>query len=191
MENEKKVSDDEKIRTFISIDVPEHIQEKIVNIQKQLPGFKGKTIKPENLHLTLKFLGEISPERVEEVREKLKEIPFEKFKGIETRTSKIGVFSEKYVRIVWLKLEGLDKLQETIDEKLSEIEGFEKEKRFMGHLTIARVRSLKNKNYFLGELDKVEVPENLKFKVERFRLKKSTLYPEGPVYEVLEDYSLA
>jgi 2'-5' RNA ligase len=50
-----------------------------------------------------------------------------------------------------------------------------------------RVKYLKNKNYFLGELKKIKLPL-LKFRVDSFKLKKSTLTPEGPIYEILEEY---
>jgi 2'-5' RNA ligase len=174
----------EKIRTFISIDMSENIQKEIEKIQNILPGFEGKKTEPENLHLTLKFLGEIDSEKLEKVKEKLKEINFKKF---ETRVSEIGVFSPEYIRIVWLKLENCSRLQNIIDKKLSEL--FEPERRFMSHLTIARVKFLKNKNYFLGELKKVKLPK-MKFKVDKFRLKKSTLTEEGPIHETLEEYAL-
>lgn len=184
--NEKEVQ--EEVRAFVSVDIPEELYPEIKKIQNMLPGFRGKLIAPENLHLTLKFLGEIKKETLEKVKEKLGEV---EFKPVDARISKIGVFSSKYVRIVWLKIENMDALQKRIDEKISELEEFEMENRFMGHITIARVKSLKNKNYFLGELNKIEIPKKLKFNVDKFRLKKSTLYPEGPVYEVLEDFSLS
>ncbi len=189
MENEEK-ENEEKIRAFVSVDIPERLRQEIKKIQDSLPGFRGKLTEPENFHLTLKFLGDISQKTLEKVKEKLKEINMNSF---DARVSRIGVFSEKYVRIVWLKIENVSKLQKAVDEKLSELESenFEKEERFMSHLTIARVKNLKNKKYFLSELNKIEIPKSLKFKVENFYFKKSTLYPEGPVYEVLESYSLS
>ena len=61
-------------RCFISIDLPEIIRREIQKIQEQLPDFKGKLTEQENLHLTLKFLGEISDDEIEEIRKKLREI---------------------------------------------------------------------------------------------------------------------
>ena len=182
----------ELIRTFISVDIPRRIQKEIKKLQDELPGFEGKRTELENLHLTLKFLGEINEERVEEIKKCLKTIKLEKF---ETIIDKIGCFdnrrSSKYSRnlIVWVHLRNCNTLQKIIDEKLEDL--FKKEERFMSHVTIARVKFLKNKNYFLGELDKVKIPPGLKFNVNNFELKKSTLTPEGPVYESLEEYSLA
>lgn len=176
---------DNKKRVFISIDIPEDIKKEIKKIQNLLPDFKGKLTEKENLHLTLKFLGEQDLETLEKIKEKLKEIEFNK---IDCQIDSIGVFSEKYIRIVWLKIIGAEELQKVIDEKIHEI-GFEKEKRFMGHLTIARVKNLKNKKEFLENLKEIKIPE-LRFSVKEFRLKKSFLKPEGPEYKTLESFYL-
>jgi 2'-5' RNA ligase len=167
----------ELTRCFVSIDIPEEIQVEIKKLQDALPGFIGKKTEPENLHLTLKFLGEIDEEKIIEIKRRLKDV---KFKAFECNINEIGVFSPKYVKIVWVHLSKCNKLQKLIDEKLDGL--FERENRFMSHVT-----NLKNKNYFLGELKKIKLPL-LKFRVDSFKLKKSTLTPEGPIYEILEEY---
>ena len=172
------------MRAFISIDVSEKVKEEIRKIQSQLPEFIGKKTELENLHLTLKFLGEVSDEQVEKIKEKLKEIKFKKF---ETKIDEIGVFSERFIRIIWIHLKNCEKLQVEVDNALKSL--FPKEKRFMSHLTIARVKKIDDKNKFLKELRKVKI-NSVKFLVEDFRLKKSTLRPEGPIYEDLEVYGL-
>lgn len=174
------------MRVFVSIDLPENIQKEIKKIQEKLPRFVGKFTEMENLHLTLKFLGEIDEEKLVEIKRRLKEIKYRKF---EAKISELGVFSPSYIKIVWVKLNNCYDLQRIIDEKLEGI--FKKEERFMGHLTIARVKSVKNKKYFLGEVKKTEIPAGLKFKVKSFELKKSELTPEGPIHEIIEEYALA
>ena len=172
-------------RTFVSIDLPKRVQKEIKKLQDSLPGFDGKRTELENLHLTLKFLGEIDEEKVKEVKNCLKGLKFKKF---DTEIDEVGVFSPKFVKIVWVHMSKCNKIQRLIDEKLDGI--FKKEERFMSHVTIARVKYLKNKNYFLGELGKIKIPSGLKFKVNNFELKKSTLTPDGPLYETLERYNL-
>ncbi len=172
------------MRTFISIEIPEDIKREILKIQKELPEFRGKLTETDNLHLTLKFLGEINEKKAEEVRKKLREIKFNKF---DAEIDSIGVFSEKFVRIVWLHVSNCEELQKEIDEKLSEL--FEKEKRFMGHLTIARVKSVKNKKEFLEKISQIKISE-MKFVVKNFNLKKSILTEEKPFYEDIEAYNL-
>ena len=172
------------MRVFISIDMPEDLKKEIGKIQDKLPKFVGKKTEFENLHLTLKFLGEIDEEKAEEIKKKLEEIKFEKF---DVEIKEIGVFSEKFIRIIWLYLDNCEKLQKQVDENLNDL--FESEKRFMSHLTIARVKKIDNKYEFLKKLKELKIPR-IKFKVENFKLKKSTLKEHGPVYETLEKYNL-
>jgi RNA 2',3'-cyclic 3'-phosphodiesterase len=171
------------MRIFISIDMPKEIQKKIIKIQNSLPDFFGKKTEPENLHLTLKFLGEINEEKLEKVKQKLKEIKFNKFQA---EIDNIGIFSESFVRIVWLHLSKCEKLQKEIDEKLKNI--FEPEKRFMSHLTIARIKKCDRKK-FLEKLKKIKISKT-KFDIGNFKLKKSILTEKGPIYENLGEYDL-
>lgn len=172
------------MRIFISIDIPESIKNKIKEIQEQLPDFSGKKTEPGNLHLTLKFFGEVDEEKLERIKRRLSEVRFEKF---ETEIDSIGIFSEKFIKIIWLHLINCDKLQKDIDEKLKDLS--EPEKRFMGHLTIARVKSIKDRKLFLEQLKEIKIPK-VKFLVDNFRLKESVLTEKGPVYETLEEYVL-
>jgi 2'-5' RNA ligase len=171
-------------RCFISVNMPENVRRGIKKIQEQLPEFKGKKTEIENLHLTLKFLGEIDEVKIGEVKEKLREIKIEKF---ETEIDEIGVFSEKFIRIVWLHLKNCVALQKKIDDSLLGL--FEKERRFMSHLTIARVKYIPDKRKFLEELKKIKI-EKIRFMMDRFYLMKSELTSEGPRYSVLEEYNL-
>ncbi len=169
------------MRTFIAIEIPKHVKEQIVKIQNSLPEFTGKKTERENLHLTLKFLGEIDEKKLDEVKRRLKKI---NLKSFETEIKGIGMFSE---RIIWLHMTSCEELQREVDEKLSDT--FEKEKRFMSHLTIARIKSVRNKKEFLEEIKKIKIPE-MKFPVKNFNLKKSKLSRNGPVYEDIEVYNL-
>ncbi|GIU68507.1 MAG: RNA 2',3'-cyclic phosphodiesterase [Candidatus Pacearchaeota archaeon] len=172
------------IRAFISIDPPEDVVNKIKEIQDSLPNFKGKKTEVENLHLTLKFLGNIDEKTLELVKQKLRKINFRKF---EAEVDSLGVFSPKFIKIIWLHIKGPEKIQSEIDVSLSDL--FEKEKRFMSHMTIARVKKIENKKNFLEQLKKIKIPK-IKFIVENFKLKKSTPTEEKPIYETIESYSL-
>ncbi len=172
------------MRIFISIDIPQEIKKIVKEIQKNLPEFNGKKIEEENFHLTLKFLGEITEKDLDETKQKLSEINFKKFKA---KLGDLGVFSENFVRIVWIKIENCDGLQKEIDEKLSSV--FPKEKRFMSHLTIARIKSLKNKGAFLEGLKKINY-ERKDFSVDKFFLNMSILTKERAFYKRLENFFL-
>ena len=169
------------MRAFIAVDIPEKIKREIVKIQNSLPEFKGKTTEPENLHLTLKFLGEVNQEALEKVKNKLKSIKFEQF---ETEIDSIGTFN---ARIVWLHMAGCEELQRKIDGSLKGL--FLSEKRFMSHLTIARVKEIKDKKSFLKELGKTKF-DKIKFEVKEFKLKESVLTKNGSIYRDIEVYDL-
>ena len=169
------------MRTFIAIDMPEEIQQYLKWTQKQLGNAKLKLVK--EFHLTLKFLGEVSEEKIEEIKLLLREIKFKPFK---TRLTNIGVFpSENYIRVVWVGLEEKDIkiIQEDIDETLQKI--FPKEKRFSAHVTLVRVKFVDNKEKFVDNIKKIKIDKK-EFEVKEFKLKKSTLTREGPIYEDLE-----
>lgn len=169
------------MRAFIAIDIPEEIKKKIVEIQNRLPELEGKKTEYENLHLTLKFLGEVDEEKIFEIKERLKRMDLGSF---EVEIKEAGIFSN---RIIWLGIRNCNKLQEEIDNALAGI--FEKEERFMGHLTIARVKNIKDKKKFLTEINKIKIIP-IKFTVKEFNLKKSILKKEGPVYENIKVYNL-
>jgi RNA 2',3'-cyclic 3'-phosphodiesterase len=178
------------MRIFISMDMPEEVKKEIQKIQDNLPEFRGKFTEPENLHLTLKFLGEISDEKIKKVRENLGEV---KYSSFESEINYGGYFdnsmSKKYSRkiIYWLYMSNCEGLQKLIDENLSDL--FPKEERFMSHLTIARVKSTENKQAFLKELKNIPIPK-MKFLVDSFKLKHSVLTKQGPTYETIEEYYL-
>lgn len=172
------------MRCFIAVEIPEYIRKEILKVQNQLPEFKGKITEFENLHLTLKFIGEIDEDKVKEIKKRLREI---KFKPFETEIDSIGFFSKDAIRIIWLHLKNCEKLQEEIDEKLEGL--FEKEKRFMGHLTIARVKSVDNRRKFIEGLQKMKIPP-IHFKIDSFNLKQSVLTAEKPIYSNIEKFNL-
>ena len=191
------------MRCFIALDLPRGIINEIKRIQqliKKKKLFDGKLTESENLHLTLKFLGEISEDKVEKVKEGLRKIKFENF---EAELGEIGAFPMKYkkkvrgkdkkyknyIRVIWVKLggKGVFELQKQVDEILKDL--FKPEVRFMSHITIARVKRVYDKTGFLEYLNKLKIPK-LRFKVKKFYLKKSELFESGPIYEDVEEYVL-
>lgn len=174
-------------RCFIALDLSREVINEIKKIQKLIGKqvlFNGKFTEPENLHLTLKFLGDLDDSMIEKVDERLKGVNLESF---EVELGEAGVFSKNYIRIIWIHLKGAEKLQKEIDEKLSSL--FESEDRFMSHLTIARVKGVANRKALINYLESIK-PSKLKFRVDKFFLRKSELEPNGPVYSDLEGYKL-
>jgi RNA 2',3'-cyclic 3'-phosphodiesterase len=206
---------EEKTRAFIAIEFPDEVVKEIARLQELLENrkFTGKLTELGNLHLTLKFLGEISGEKLEEVRKALAEIKFKEFEAV---LSGAGTFSfRRNPRIVWVKVgsrgisdvaaldaprtpksptralrrdkpQGLFGLQASIDSALEKI-GFAKENRFMSHLTLARIKYVKDKQEFVDYIDNFNV-KKIKFNISKFCLKKSDLKISGPVYTTIEEY---
>jgi 2'-5' RNA ligase len=185
---DKRDARNEKIRCFIAIDFPDEILKEVARIQEELEKikFNGKIVELENLHLTLKFMGEVDDLKLEKIKNKLNEI---KFKPFEVKLGEIGVFNIRgRPNIVWIKLEGKEiwDLQKQIDGKMREI-GFEMEERFMSHITIARIKYVSDKNNFVERVKNIGV-KGIAFKIDKFRLIKSELRMMGPVYTAIEEF---
>lgn len=175
-------------RAFVCIEVPDEVVKEIARLQEVLGNwkFQGKVTELENLHLTLKFLGELDDAKLKEVKEKLSRVKFGTF---EAKLGDTGTFS-KYgsPKIVWVKIggQGTFDLQSSVDLALEGL--FNKEARFMSHLTLARVKYVNNKKGFVKHVSGIGV-KDIKWKVDKFYLKKSELRPTGPIYTVIGEYS--
>jgi 2'-5' RNA ligase len=187
------------MRTFIAIELPQDIKDAISRVQVKLKatGADVKWVAPSNIHLTLKFLGEIDEKTRDAVIEVMQEIS----SGIgqfPVKLGSIGAFPRiQSPRIIWIGLsQGHDQIK-TIAQRLeTELEtcGLAKENReFSSHITIGRIRSLKNNDALAAGISKLDgtVTENLgEFLAGNITLFKSTLTPQGPIYEKLQETSL-
>ena len=173
------------MRCFIGIDLPIVAVKEIQRIQKKLePNFTGRLTSSKNLHLTLKFLGEIEDEAINDIKKRLSSLKHPSFK---LTLRNIGVFSQKFIKIIWVKVSNVP-LQPLVDSCLKDI--FELENRFMGHITIARVRSLADKKSFL-QLINVTTVNEVSFMVKDFYLKESILASDRPIYKDIVRYKLS
>lgn len=173
------------MRTFIAIEMPKEIKEILLDAQKQINTEKSKIRPAKAFHLTLKFLGETEEKKIEEIKSALNEIKFKKFN---TALTEIGVFpNESYIRVIWAGLDDsenkITNLQKEIDSKM-ELLGFKKDTRFHPHVTLARVKFVEDKEGFIKDLKEIKI-EKKSFEITEFKLIKSTLTGEGPVYEDL------
>ena len=181
---------EEKIRSFIAIEVNAvDVQECIMRFQKALLDTNAdlKLVKAENIHITLKFLGDITPTMKEKISEELKMIHFSPF---ELEFRDVGVFPRlNRINVVWIGIKKgvpeLIDLYNQIESRLTQIGFCQETRRFRPHLTVARVRSARNKN----KLAKIIIDQqNSVFGsllVDSIKLKKSILMPMGPQYSTL------
>lgn len=174
------------MRVFIAIDLPNEVKETLVEAQKQFSSAAARMSLVKDFHLTLKFLGEITPAKVEVVKNCLGSVRFRSFSAA---VAGIGVFpSESHARVVWVGIEPEDeviRLQQLIDESLEK--EFPKEKNFRPHLTLARVKFVSDKKQFARQLQQLKI-KDMSFSVDNFKLKRSTLLSEGTIYEDLAVY---
>jgi 2'-5' RNA ligase len=148
----------------------------------QLP--EAKLIVPRQYDLTIKFLGKIPEEALPELQNRLSVIHFAPFKATITN---LGVFSERMIRVVWVGLqpaEAFYNLHDLIDTALLPL--FPPDERFVPHITLARVKSVKDRKAFLERLSHISV-ESLSFPIDRVILIKSELTSAGachtPIFE--------
>ncbi|MCM8766492.1 MAG: RNA 2',3'-cyclic phosphodiesterase [Candidatus Omnitrophica bacterium] len=179
------------MRTFIGIDLPENIKENLKQVIERLKKIKeAKPVKTENLHITLKFLGEVEEKDIDKIKEKLEKSTLD-FKSFEVEVKGIGVFpSEKKTRVLWVGVQDegfLKKLNEKIEQAMNQF-GFEKEKDFVSHITVARFKSIPNLNFIKEISEKYNNFLFGKFRVISFQLFESRLMPEGPIYKIVAQF---
>ncbi len=185
----------EKIRCFIAIELSQEIRQILGQIENELQKtIRGvKWVKPDNIHLTLKFLGHIEKDTVEEIKEILNKIvaatqPFK------IRLSQAGAFpSPSRPRVIWIGInEGKNEssdLANLIEDKVTTL-GIEKENRaFHAHLTLARVKFLKDKHSVKNAFASLKVPQT-EMTATKITLFQSVLRGEGAIYTVLHECKL-
>jgi len=185
------------MRTFIAIELPQHITAALGNIQKKLKSAKLniRWVQPENIHLTLKFLGDTPPAAVDPIGRTLSE-SVRGYDPISLSAKGSGAFPGiKNPRVIWVGLSGqvsqLKTLQQTLEEYLAAL-GFEKDKRtFKGHLTLGRIKGAVDPAQLNAALNEVMDFETEPFLADRIFLFQSDLKPTGPVYTKIASAALA
>lgn len=167
----------------------------MVRVQKKLEQIGGdlKIVEPENIHLTLKFLGDISRSKLRAVEDVLREASYAD--PFRIQVSSLGVFpNPSFIRVVWAGVdEGSEKLKtirKEIDEGLSKVGISTDDEEFTPHYTIARVKSGKEKEKIRSLVEKNSNKIWGEYVAGDVKLKKSELTSEGPVYSTLESFEL-
>ena len=180
------------MRTFIAVDFPPAILEKIEAIvdyfKKNVPDHALKWVEIVNLHLTIKFIGEIDPGKLDQVKSILAG-SLEGHNAFEIEVAGLGMYpNQRIPRVIWLGITGgetLGKIYTTLDRRFSEL-GIKSESRaFTPHLTIARVRKGTDRKtaQVIGEtLAQFKVDSLGTVTIDRVHLYQSVLTPSGPIY---------
>lgn len=182
----------EQIRSFIAFDMQnESVLNRLSAAQKLLveTGADLRPVAPQNIHVTIRFLGDISPSMVDKVFEAMKNVKFTPFT---IQIKGLGVFpSLKYPRVVWAAMtDGVEQLRSIFNQLEPQIcaLGFQADAYgFSPHLTIARVKSGANKDRLAELVTKKRDYEFGTIKADCLRLKRSQLSPKGPTYSTLRE----
>lgn len=184
------------MRCFIAIPLPSKTQQELSKIQSQLKETEAdvKWVEPDNIHLTLKFLGEIDRTKIKTISQQLKEL-ISKYTRFETCMGKLGTFPTlSNPRVIWLDI---NKNEDTINDLKKKIEeilqpfGLEKETRpFRPHLTLGRVKSKKNIQRLTEAIKSFSFPQSKPFAIGKIVLFQSILKPQGAEYTVLDEFQL-
>ena len=182
----------EQIRSFLAFDLQnDTVLNRLSAVQKLLveTGADLKLVQPQNIHITVRFLGGVSPSMVEKVFEAMKKVQFTPFN---IQLCGLGVFpSLNYPRVVWAGMtDGVEQLKSIFSQIEPQIQalGFEPDAYgFSPHLTIARVRSGANKQRLAELVTKKADYDFGTIKADCLRLKKSQLSPKGPTYSTLKE----
>ncbi len=183
------------MRLFIALDINQEIRSRasvIINELKQT-GADVKFTKPENLHFTVKFLGEVNEQRVKEIRESVTGA----LDGIEPFSIAlhgIGFFGNpNYMKTVWIGVnEGREELVKLCKAVNSSLEHIRKENRKPSpHLTLGRVRSARNREPLLNKINDLKDVKMGSMAVNEIVLKNSILSREGPQYSDLKVFRLS
>lgn len=179
------------IRAFIAVELPEEVKSQVEAFQNRLrpSGADVSWVKDQNLHLTLKFLGDIEESTISSLKERLGPAvqPHQVFS---LRLEGIGAFpSTTSPRVLWLGIgdgkETLLALASSVEKVCSDL-GLPKEERpFSAHLTIGRVRSRDRLAALVKQLQTAEFQGSSPAPVNHLTLFQSTLSPHGPTYTPL------
>lgn len=188
---------DDEIRAFIAIPLPqevtEYLAEIIFNLKLTMPDKSVKWVQPGNIHLTLKFLGNISKSTLNFLIEKLNSE--NQFSSFNLTINKMGAFPSLYKpKVIWVGTSShntLSELAQFIEKSTAMVKNENDSKSFSPHLTIARLRPGVKREYFdiiKQELYKSKEINAISFTIDHFCIYQSILTSKGPIYTELRKY---
>lgn len=179
------------IRAFIAIELSETLRAALQEAQKDLSKSTCDVVwvRPENMHLTLKFLGEVPTQDIECILHSLSPL-LDKIPPFEIQLDGLGVFPDaRHPRVIWAGIKDeqnqLTRVVNMIEEALI-LFGFTRETRtFTPHLTIGRIKADSETHPLMPLIEKYHFKEKIVQRIEEISLFKSTLTNDGPIYEKL------
>jgi len=182
----------EMIRSFIAFEINNpSVLQKFTEVQNLLvnTGADLKLVAPENIHITIRFLGDVSAAKIDSIHESMKKTDFTAF---DCQINSLGVFPHLgHPRVVWAGIskgaDELTKIADLLENQLRQLGLRADPKGFSPHLTLARVKTGRNKAELARRIQEMTDYEFGTMKADCLRLKKSILTPKGPVYSTLKE----
>lgn len=184
------------MRTFIAIDIPENkaIKDLYQYLSGNITGAKIKYTATDCNHLTLAFLGEVDQERINLLENKLYGIQLGEPKLTFVLKGVGAFYSNKQPSVLWIGIEhteNLAKLQNTVQYCIQNAGiPIDTQKKFTPHITVGRIKLEERDNNIREIVEKSKSTEFGALEITHFKLYKSTLTPNGPIYEVLQSFPL-
>jgi 2'-5' RNA ligase len=173
------------VRAFLALELSKDIRDQLAIAQETIRGCNARLtfVDPENIHITVKFLGEVEHEKLHKVMDAVRSVPFSPFP---IKAGAVTVNNPKRPFTVWCAIDDAgmgERLFSLIEEALVPL-GFRKEtRRYTPHATIARVKS-PDPSLFTA-LNLLKNTSYGSCVISGMKLKKSTLLPQGPIYDDL------
>ncbi len=185
----------QNIRCFVAVEVPGAVQALLPPIQETLrsavqsAGGRASWTKPGNFHLTLKFLGDVHPDAIDEVSAALQPVAAAQ-RPFSLEIGGIGAFPHlNRPRVLWVGVKqgaaAIKRLAEAVNLQLARV-GYPAESRFHPHLTLARLRNRVNLGPLMHLFKKYDIIDEATVNVNEMVLMRSQLHPKGAVYTPLK-----
>lgn len=184
------------MRAFLAIELNDYVIENILKTQQVLDentSSRLKHVERENMHLTVKFFGDINDRKLKQIKRIVNETIAD-YKPYTMKVAGVGAFANiKRPKTIWTTVKDKNKntinLIRQLDEKFADI-GFKKERSYKPHITISRVKQLNDADNLSGVLSNMKSNYYGKVDVKKIILKSSTLTPDGPIYKNEEEFLL-
>lgn len=186
----------DSIRCFLAIGLPDELKNNLEQYLQRLSKHQNlfRWTKINNLHLTIKFLGEQPAENVNQIL--LRAMPqYAKYPHFKLTTTHFGGFPKrKRARVIWLGCESnpqssLLNLYNKTEKIVEHLDNIQSQKKFKPHLTIARSKEPLNPEPLWNFTERTPFP-SFQFEVEQILLMQSILKSSGPEYHILQKFSL-
>ena len=186
-----------EIRCFVALNLPPELKGRLAELEARLKEARADVswVKPENIHLTLKFLGGVEETRIPLIKRAIQE-GLHGDGPLVLSLAGLGVFpNPRSPRVIWVGVEGdterMEKLQKRLEQALEEV-GFPREARsFSPHMTLGRMRSRQGTAGLMELVERLGEYRAGSIQAESIELMRSQLHPAGAIYTILESFPLS